>query len=54
MKVRTILHDERNYDQPMRFWPERFLTPDGKEDASIIDPATAAFGYGRRSVQHMI
>ncbi|KAH7922734.1 cytochrome P450 [Leucogyrophana mollusca] len=44
----TILHDERNYLQPMRFLPERFLTTDGKEDESVRDPATAAFGYGRR------
>ncbi|EGO22751.1 hypothetical protein SERLADRAFT_371048 [Serpula lacrymans var. lacrymans S7.9] len=44
----TILHDERNYSQPMRFWPERFLTADGEEDNTALDPATAAFGYGRR------
>ncbi|EIW76051.1 cytochrome P450 [Coniophora puteana RWD-64-598 SS2] len=45
----TILHDERNYNEPFRFWPERFLTKDGKSlDESVLDPATAAFGYGRR------
>ncbi|KAG0698625.1 cytochrome P450 [Suillus ampliporus] len=44
----TILHDERNYDQPMKFWPERFLTADGKENETILDPAAAAFGYGQR------
>ncbi|KAH7909414.1 cytochrome P450 [Hygrophoropsis aurantiaca] len=44
----TILHDERNYFQPMKFMPERFLTPDGKPDESVLDPAAAAFGYGRR------
>ncbi|OJA07818.1 hypothetical protein AZE42_03417 [Rhizopogon vesiculosus] len=44
----TILHDERNYDHPMRFWPERFLTANGTENETILDPATAAFGYGRR------
>ncbi|KAG6376689.1 cytochrome P450 [Boletus reticuloceps] len=45
----TILHDERNYIQPMEFLPERFLNPDGNtENQEILDPATAAFGYGRR------
>ncbi|KAI9456445.1 cytochrome P450 [Boletus coccyginus] len=45
----TILHDERNYSQPMDFIPERFLNPDGKtEKKGVLDPATAAFGYGRR------
>lgn len=48
------MHDERNYDQPMRFWPERFLTVDGEANETILDPATAAFGYGRRSVWNMI
>jgi hypothetical protein len=38
----------------MRFWPERFLTLDGKENKTILDPATAAFGYGQRSVRYMI
>ena len=45
---RTILHDERNYIQPMDFMPERFLNPDGTEIEQVLDPATAAFGYGRR------
>lgn len=45
---RTILHDERNYSQPMDFMPERFLNADGTENEAILDPATAAFGYGRR------
>ncbi|KAN0082680.1 Cytochrome P450 [Tylopilus felleus] len=45
----TILHDERNYVQPMEFMPERFLNADGTtENADVLDPATAAFGYGRR------
>ncbi|KAF8128421.1 cytochrome P450 [Boletus edulis] len=45
----TILHDERNYIQPMEFLPERFLNPDGNtENQEILDPSTAAFGYGRR------
>lgn len=33
----------------MNFVPERFLNPDGKtENEEVLDPATAAFGYGRR------
>ncbi|KAF9219295.1 cytochrome P450 [Gyrodon lividus] len=44
----TILHDERNYSQPMDFMPERFLNPDSTENEEILDPATATFGYGRR------
>ncbi|KIJ60731.1 hypothetical protein HYDPIDRAFT_98167 [Hydnomerulius pinastri MD-312] len=44
----TILHDERNYTQPMDFMPERFLNADGTENGEVLDPATAAFGYGRR------
>ncbi|KAG1721199.1 cytochrome P450 [Suillus paluster] len=44
----AILHDERNYNQPMKFWPERFLMADGKEHEMVIDPAAAAFGYGQR------
>ncbi|KAH7890379.1 cytochrome P450 [Phlebopus sp. FC_14] len=44
----TILHDERNYEQPMSFMPERFLNLDGSEHEGIINPETAAFGYGRR------
>lgn len=32
----------------MEFMPERFLNSDGTENEEILDPATAAFGYGRR------
>lgn len=33
----------------MEFMPERFLNADGTtENADVLDPATAAFGYGRR------
>ncbi|KIJ06205.1 hypothetical protein PAXINDRAFT_20589 [Paxillus involutus ATCC 200175] len=44
----TILHDERNYSRPMDFVPERFLNSDNTENEEILDPATAAFGYGCR------
>ncbi|KAH0828605.1 cytochrome P450 [Lanmaoa asiatica] len=44
----TILHDKQNYPEPMDFIPERFLNADGTENEEVLDPATAAFGYGRR------
>lgn len=47
-RYRTILHDEQNYSQPMDFIPERFLNADGTENEEVLDPGTAAFGYGRR------
>jgi len=42
------LHDARNYFRPMDFIPERFLNPDGSENVQVLDPASSAFGYGRR------
>jgi cytochrome P450 len=45
-----MLHDERNYEDPHVFRPERFLTPDGSQlDPNVLEP-TAAFGFGRRYV----
>ena len=44
---RAILHDERLYQNPFEFRPERFLK-DGKIDPDVFDPQRAAFGYGRR------
>ncbi|GJE97951.1 cytochrome P450 [Phanerochaete sordida] len=44
----AILHDETRYPNPDAFVPERYLTPDGKLDASAPDPSEACFGYGRR------
>ena len=33
----------------MKYQPERYLK-DGKLDPDVIDPDSAAFGFGRRSV----
>ncbi|OCH84376.1 cytochrome P450 [Obba rivulosa] len=43
----AILHDEDMYPDPSAFKPDRFMK-DGKLDSEIRDPATAAFGFGRR------
>ncbi|KAI9058207.1 cytochrome P450 [Trametes sanguinea] len=43
----AMLHDEEAYEEPEKFMPERFIR-DGKLDPSVRDPATYAFGYGRR------
>jgi len=43
----AILHDEIDYPDPLEFNPERFLV-EGKINPNIKDPATAAFGFGRR------
>jgi hypothetical protein len=42
-----MLHDETDYPEPFSFKPERFLK-NGKLNPEVKDPATAAFGFGRR------
>ncbi|KAJ2935732.1 hypothetical protein H1R20_g1362, partial [Candolleomyces eurysporus] len=51
----AILHDPRVFDKPFDFIPERYLTDDGKINMSesVSDADMAAFGHGRRDVQHI-
>ncbi|KAI0371752.1 cytochrome P450 [Pilatotrama ljubarskyi] len=44
----AILHDEQMYPDAARYNPDRFLNPDGSLNPAVRDPATAAFGFGRR------
>jgi len=43
----SILHDPKSYNNPMEYQPERYLK-DGKLNSDMVDPASVAFGYGRR------
>ncbi|RPD77315.1 cytochrome P450 [Lentinus tigrinus ALCF2SS1-7] len=43
----AILHYEKHYPDPHTFNPARFLK-DGVLDPDVLDPAEAAFGFGRR------
>ncbi|KAI0641999.1 CyP450 monooxygenase [Trametes meyenii] len=47
VNVWGLLHDPEVWDHPDEFRPERFLR-DGKLDASVRDPETLMFGFGRR------
>lgn len=44
---RACMHDPKVYDNPEEFRPDRFIR-DGKLDPNVQDPATIAFGFGRR------
>ncbi|KAH8093203.1 CyP450 monooxygenase [Cristinia sonorae] len=46
--VWSILHNEEDYPEPDEFKPERFLDEQGNVDPKVRDPATIAFGFGRR------
>ena len=50
--IRSILHDLQYFKNPMEYQLERYLK-DGKLNPAVMDPAFAAFGFGRRSVNHI-
>jgi len=43
----SVLHDPKVFNNPMEYQPERFLK-DGKLNPDVLDPASMAFGFGRR------
>ncbi|KAG5650137.1 hypothetical protein H0H81_000560, partial [Sphagnurus paluster] len=45
--LRAMLHDENVYADPFTFNPDRFMK-DGKLNPDVKDPASFAFGFGRR------
>ncbi|EMD38686.1 hypothetical protein CERSUDRAFT_105266 [Gelatoporia subvermispora B] len=45
--LRAILHNQDNYPEPSVFNPDRFMR-DGDLNLDILDPASVAFGFGRR------
>lgn len=45
---RAMLHDERKYPQPDRFFPDRYLNEDGSLNPTAPDPTETSFGFGRR------
>ncbi|KAH8103319.1 cytochrome P450 [Cristinia sonorae] len=47
VSLMSILHNPDEFPEPETFKPERFLK-DGHIDPDVRDPATAAFGFGRR------
>jgi len=48
MDVRSLLHDETIYPDPLSFYPERFLDKNGRLNRAIRNPLEIAFGFGRR------
>ena len=46
---RSIVHDSKYFNDPMKFQPERYLK-DGILNPDVIDTDSIAFGFGRRLV----
>lgn len=44
----AMLHDPEDYPDPEKFEPERYLDVNGNLNHTTRDPATIAFGFGRR------
>ena len=45
---RALLHSAETYEDPDRFWPERYLDGEGKLNNTVPDAMKVAFGYGTR------
>jgi cytochrome P450 len=48
-----MLRDPRDYPEPERFYPERFVKDDAI-NTDVRDPSTLVFGFGRRYVMGII
>ena len=46
---RSIVHDSKYFNDPMKYQPERYLK-DGILNPDVIDTDSIAFGFGRRLV----
>ena len=46
---RSIVHDSKYFNDPMKYQPERYLK-DGLLNPDVIDTDSIAFGFGRRLV----
>ena len=46
---RSIVHDAKHFDDPMKYQPERYLK-DGILNPDVLDTDSIAFGFGRRLV----
>lgn len=46
---RSIVHDSKYFNDPMKYQPERYLK-DGILNLDVMDTDSIAFGFGRRLV----